>query len=163
VPTVAVVGNFLSSGHALAWPAGDSMGAQLVGDDAIGSTVRAMGVRAFTVLDFIDAFSRLHPKDWHRLVERFGRYGEGRRYKATTYLSNRLDLYSQRPSSLLRPLTRYSVDRSRDYRRPTPEEGARFGSPWIAVFKVRSKRPGRKGRARTQRGQASGPSARASL
>ena len=56
----------------------------------------------------------------------------------TTYLSNRLDLYSRKPGSLLVPFTRWSKGRFQDYRRTTAEERERFGSPWIAVFRKRS-------------------------
>jgi len=100
-------------------------------------TIKRVPHRSFTVLEFIDVFQSLYPLDWQRLVERYGLYGEKRRYTVTTYLSNRLDLYSKQPDSLLFPLTPYSENRSKDYRRPTKEERKRFGSPWIAVFRKR--------------------------
>ena len=61
---------------------------------------------SFTVLDFIQVFKALYAKDWKRLKERFGQFGEKRRYTVSTYLSNRLDLYSQKSHSLLRPFVR---------------------------------------------------------
>ena len=113
-------------------------GRTLLEEKKIEETIDAIAQDSFTVLDFIGAFSVLFPEGWARLVGRFGQLGEKRRYTVTTYLSNRLDLYSQKPSSLLRPLTRYSKDRSVDYRRTTKEERQHFGSPWIAVFKKRN-------------------------
>ncbi len=92
---------------------------------------------SFTILDFIQIFRRRYPEDWTRLTERFGEFGEKRRYTVTTYLSNRLDVYSQKPHSVLRPLTHWSEGRFADRRRTTTEERKVFGSPWIAVFRKR--------------------------
>jgi len=61
----------------------------------------------------------------------------------TTYLSNRLDLYSRKPYSLLVTFTRYSEGKFKDYRRTTKEERKYFGSPWIAVFKKKEQNPSR--------------------
>jgi hypothetical protein len=80
-------------------------------------------------------FGVVFPDDWDRLVERFGQLGEKRRYTVTTYLSNRLDIYSRRSCSLLEPFTPYSKSKFADHRRPTEEEQKRFGSPWIALFR----------------------------
>ena len=113
-------------------------GKTLLEEKKIRETIDAIAQDSFTVLDFIAVFSLQFPEDCARLVARFGQLGEKRRYTVTTYLSNRLDLYSQKPHSLLRPLTRYSEDRSADYRRTTKEERQRFGSPWITVFKKRA-------------------------
>jgi hypothetical protein len=93
---------------------------------------------SFTVLDFIETFKRLYPADWRRLVERFGQFGQKHRYTVTTYLSNRLDLYSQKPNSLLHPFTRFSKGKFKDYRKPTAEEQKQFGGSWIAVFKKKT-------------------------
>jgi hypothetical protein len=71
------------------------------------------------------------------LVEKFGLFGSKRRYTASTYLSNRLDVYSQKPHSILVPFTRYAQGKFQSYRKTTVEERAVFGSPWIAVFKRR--------------------------
>jgi hypothetical protein len=109
----------------------------LLDKEKLVETIKRVPGRSFTVLEFMDVFQSLYPLDWQRLVQRYGLYGEKRRYTVTTYLSNRLDLYSKEPDSLLLPLTSYSEDRSKDYRRPTKEERKRFGSPWIAVFKKR--------------------------
>ena len=113
------------------------MGKTLLERQKIVETITNIPASSFTVLRFIDIFQALYPEDWQRLVERYGLYGEKRRYTVTTYLSNRLDIYSKQPDSLLFPLTPYCEDRSKDYRRPTKEDRKRFGSPWIAVFKKR--------------------------
>jgi len=110
----------------------------LLEEDKIERTIKKVPKESFTVLDFMDVFQGLYPEDWERLVRRFGEYGEKKGYTVTTYLSNRLDLYSQKSNSMLRPLVRYSEDRSKDYRRTTGKERERFGSPWIAVFKKKS-------------------------
>ncbi|MCJ2555775.1 MAG: hypothetical protein LN415_01525 [Candidatus Thermoplasmatota archaeon] len=110
----------------------------LLEEDKIERTIKKVPKESFTVLDFMDVFQGLYPEDWERLVQRFGEYGEKKGYTVTTYLSNRLDLYSQKSNSMLRPLVRYSEDRSKDYRRTTGNEREHFGSPWIAVFKKKS-------------------------
>jgi hypothetical protein len=112
----------------------------LLEEDKIAATIGLIPSRSFTVLDFGDVFKMLYPADWQRLVARFGQLGEKRRYTVTTYLSNRLDTYSQKSDSLLQPFTRYSAAKFKDYRRVSAEERRRFGSPWIAVFKKRSSR-----------------------
>jgi hypothetical protein len=101
-------------------------------------TVKRVGKAAFTVLDFIEAFKLLYPSDWARLVKRFGKFGEKRRYTVTTYLSNRLDVYSHKPTSFLQPFTRYSKGKLRDYRKVTDDERLYFGGQWIAVFKKKT-------------------------
>ncbi|MFQ6128710.1 MAG: hypothetical protein ACE5QW_07405 [Thermoplasmata archaeon] len=106
----------------------------LLEEEKVENTVKRMPSSSFTVLHFIDVFCVEYPEEWERLVERFGIYGEKGGYTVTTYLSNRLDQYSQKEGSLLKPLVRFSDDRSKDYRRTTKEERKRFGSPWIAVF-----------------------------
>lgn len=68
------------------------MGKTLLKKQKIVETIRHIPDSSFTVLHFMDAFRALYPQDWERLVERYGLYGEKRRYTATTYLSNRLDL-----------------------------------------------------------------------
>lgn len=113
---------------------GERLMPTLLEEEKIVDTIRRLP-KSFTVLDFMEVFKSAYPEDWKRLVKRFGQYGVKRGYTVTTYLANRLDTYSVKPRSLLRPLVRYSVDRSKDYRRTTKEERERFGSPWIAVFK----------------------------
>lgn len=76
----------------------------LLEEDKIERTIKKVPKESFTVLDFMDVFQGLHPEDWERLVQRFGEYGEKKGYTVTTYLSNRLDLYSQKSNSMLRPL-----------------------------------------------------------
>ena len=107
----------------------------LLEEEKIEETIKRILQSSFIVLDFIGVFKELYPEDWERLVERFGQFGEKRRYTVTTYLSNRLDLYSQKPHSILLPFTRYSEGKFKDYRKVTKEEQKHFGSPWIAVFK----------------------------
>ena len=107
----------------------------LLKEEKIEETIRRIPRNSFTVLHFIEIFKVLYPKDWKRLVERFGQFGEKRKYTVTTYLSNRVDLYSQKPQSLLHPLTHYSEGKFKDRRKTTNEELKYFGSPWIAVFK----------------------------
>lgn len=106
----------------------------LLDEEKIKETIKRILQDSFTVLDFIQAFRVIYPEDWKRLVERFGQFGQKRRYTVTTYLSNRLDLYSQKTDSLLQPFIRYSEGRFKDYRKPTKEEQKHFGGTWIAVF-----------------------------
>ncbi len=111
----------------------------IVEEEKIEETIKKIPKDSFTVLDFIGAFKIMYPEDWKRLVRRFGVFGSKRRYTATTYLSNRLDVYSQQPYSILVPFTRYKEGRFKDYRRTTEEEKRVFGSPWIAVYKKKLK------------------------
>jgi hypothetical protein len=107
----------------------------IVEEEKIEEAVKKILKNSFTVLDFIDVFRSHHPVEWKRLVERFGLFGSKRRYTVTTYLSNRLDVYSQKPHSILMPFTRYKQAKFKDYRRTTEEEQKVFGSPWIAVYR----------------------------
>ncbi len=107
----------------------------LLEEQKIKETIKRISQNSFTVLDFIQIFKALYPKDWERLKERFGEFGEKRRYTVNTYLSNRLDIYSQKPNSLLHPFIRHSKGKFKDYRRTTKEEQKLFGSPWIALFR----------------------------
>lgn len=111
----------------------------LLEEEKIKETVSRMQQNTFTVLDFIEVFKVLYTKDWKELVERFGLFGEKRKYTVTTYLSNRLDVYSQKPQSLLQPFTRYSKGKFKDYRKPTQKEQKKFGGSWIAVFRKKTK------------------------
>jgi hypothetical protein len=109
----------------------------LLEEEKLENTIRRIPQDSFTVLDFTEAVKKAYLEDWKRLAKRFGVFGQKRRYTATTYLSNRLDVYSQKPDSLLRPFTRYSEGKFKDYRRPTEEERKHFGGSWIAVFRKR--------------------------
>ena len=111
----------------------------LLEEEKIERTIRAVTNDSFTVLDFMAAFKRKYPVDWDKLVERFGQFGSKRRYTVTTYFSNRLDVYSQKPNSLLEPFTRYKQAKFKDYRRTTLEEREVFGSLWIAVFRKKKR------------------------
>lgn len=107
----------------------------LLEERKIERTIEAVIRSSFTVLDFMAIFKEKYPLDWKNLVDRFGQFGSKRRYTVTTYFSNRLDIYSQKPHSLIEPFTRYKQAEFKDYRRTTPEERRIFGSLWIAVFR----------------------------
>jgi len=119
----------------LKWKRGEEAVKTLLEEEKIADAVRRIRKVAFSVLDFIEVFRSAYPAEWRRLSARFGRFGEKRRYTVATYLSNRLDLYSRKPGSLIRPFTRYREGKFKDYRRATKEERRRFGSPWIALFR----------------------------
>lgn len=112
----------------------------LLDDQIIVSVIERIPKSTFTVLEFIDYLEGSHPQVWNSLLERYGTFGQGRRYTTATYLSNRLVTYSQKEGALLHPFRGWQKGRvppSPDYRRPTAEEKKRFGSPWIAVFRKR--------------------------
>jgi hypothetical protein len=69
------------------------------------------------------------------LVQQFGLFGTKKRYTVSAYLSNRLDIYSQKPYSILVPFTRYKENKFKDHQKATREEKGVFGSSLIAVFK----------------------------
>jgi uncharacterized protein YifE (UPF0438 family) len=117
----------------------------LLDRETLEAVIRRLRRREFTVLDFADALRRQMPETWSALVARFGEFGEKRRYTLSTYLSNRLEEYSRREDSLLERHPHYMEDRAAGYRRPTPAEKKRFGSPWIAVYRKRSGRRRRPG------------------
>ncbi len=112
----------------------------LLEETKIVETVRAISKESFTILDFVEVFKAIYPEDWERLIRRYGDFGEKRRYTVKTYLSNRIDIYSQKPGSLLRPLVHWSEGKFADRRRATKEERQVFGSPWIAVYRKRGGR-----------------------
>jgi hypothetical protein len=107
----------------------------IVEEEKIEETIKKISENSFTVLDFTSVFKRLYPEAWEQLVEKFGLFGSKRRYTVTTYFSNRLDVYSQKPHSILVPFTRYKQGKFKDYRKTTVKERKVFGSPWIALFK----------------------------
>ena len=109
----------------------------IIEEKKIEETIKKIRKDSFTVLDFIEVFRRVYPEDWERMVERFGFFGSKRRYTVATYLSNRIDVYSQKLYSILVPFTRYK-EKFKDYRKTTGEEKKVFGSPWIAVYKKRA-------------------------
>ncbi len=111
----------------------------IVEEKKIQETIKRIPTDTFTILDFIGVFKEVYPQDWKRLVHRFGLFGSKRRYTVTTYLSNRLDTYSQKTGSILLPLTRFKNSK-KDYRRTTEEEKEVFGSPWIAVYRKKGKK-----------------------
>ncbi len=107
----------------------------LIEEKKIEDTIRNVPKSSFTVLEFIDVFKRMYPREWEMLVGRFGVFGSKRRYTVSTYLSNRLDVYSHKPHSILVPFTRWSEGGFKDRRRTTKEEKKVFGSHWISVFR----------------------------
>jgi hypothetical protein len=109
----------------------------LVEEKKIEETIKRTPGNAFTVLDFMHVFRRIYPEDWEMLVKKFGLFGSKRRYTVSTYLSNRLDVYSQKSYSLLFRFVNYKEGKFKDYRRTTVEENKFFGSSSIAVFKKR--------------------------
>lgn len=112
----------------------------VVEEKQIEEAIRRIPSDSFTVLDFVQVFKRIYPEEWEKLAERFGLFGNKRRYTVSTYFSNRLDVYSQKPCSILIPFTRYMQGKFMDYRRTSEEEKKVFGSPWIAVFKKKSEK-----------------------
>jgi hypothetical protein len=107
----------------------------IIEEERIVETVKRISKGLFTVLDFIEEFRKLYAEDWKALVERFGLFGSKRRYTVSTYFSNRLDVYSQKPQSILVPFTRYKQGKFKDYRKTTEEERKVFGSQRIAVYR----------------------------
>ena len=99
----------------------------VVEEKKIEEAIRRISSDSFTVLDFVQVFKRIYPEEWGKLVERFGLFGSKRRYTVSTYFSNRLDVYSQKPQSILTPFTRYKQGRFMDYRRTSEEEKKVFG------------------------------------
>jgi hypothetical protein len=112
----------------------------IIEEKKIEGTIRNIAGDSFTILDFMKAMQSTYPKEWGNLVERFGLFGSKRRYTVATYLSNRLDVYSQKPNSILVPLVRYREGKFKDYRKTSEEERKSFGSPWIAVYKKKLRR-----------------------
>jgi hypothetical protein len=98
-------------------------------------TVKRLPKNSFTILDFMGTFKRSFPDEWQALVERFGLFGEKKRYTVSTYLANRLYTYSHKSESCLLPFQKYACGAKGDYRRTTKEEREVFGSPWIAIYR----------------------------
>jgi len=111
----------------------------IIEEEKIVETIRNVHGDSFTVLDFMETLPKIYPEEWKKLVERFGLLGVKRRYTVATYFSNRLDVYSQKPCSILVPFTRYKKGSFKDYRKITDEEKKVFGSPWIAVYRKKPK------------------------
>ena len=101
----------------------------------IAETVEKLHKSSFTVLDFMRTFKESFPDEWQALVERFGSFGEKRRYTVATYLANRLYTYSHKSESCLAPFRKYGSGGRGDYRRATREERKTFGGPWIAIYR----------------------------
>jgi len=72
------------------------------------------------------------------LVERFGLFGEKRRYTVATYFSNRLDIYSQKPESLLYTFTRYSKVSCKTTESELKKNREKFGGSWVAVSRKKT-------------------------
>jgi hypothetical protein len=101
----------------------------ILDEGKIAETIDKLPKSAFTILDFIKIFKGLFPDEWHKLVKRFGLFGEKKRYTVATYLANRLYLYSHKPKSCLDPFQKYRKGGKGDYRRATKEKREFFGSP----------------------------------
>lgn len=101
----------------------------------ITETIEKLPGSCFTILDFIQTFKELFPREWKKLEARFGLFGEKRRYTVSIYLANRLYAYSHKPFSLLKPFQKYEKGGKGDYRRATKQERKPFGSPWIGVYR----------------------------
>lgn len=115
------------------------MGKPILEERRIVETVQKLRKSSFTILDFMETFKQLFPDEWRRLVERFGLFGEKRRYTVATYLANRLYSYSHKPKSCLAPFRQFRKGGKGDYRRTTDGERKLFGSPWIAIYQKRDK------------------------
>jgi len=103
-------------------------------------TIEKLPESSFTILDFMNTCKELFPDQWQKLVERFGLFGEKKRYTVATYLANRLYVYSHKPQSCLEPFRKYGKAEKGDYRRTTKEEKKIFGSAWIAIYRRRTRK-----------------------
>jgi hypothetical protein len=106
----------------------------------IMETIEKLPGSSFTILDFMTAFKELFPDQWQNLVEKFGLFGEKKRYTVAIYLANRLYLSSHKPQSCLKPFQKYKKGGKGDYRRTTKEEKEFFGSPFIAIYRRRTRK-----------------------
>lgn len=107
----------------------------IIEERKILETIKKLPKSSFAILDFMATFEKLFPDEWQKLVERFGLFGEKRRYTVATYLANRLYVYSHKPESGLEPFRKYGKGGKGDYRRATKKERKFFGSPWIAIYR----------------------------
>jgi ubiquinone/menaquinone biosynthesis C-methylase UbiE len=103
-------------------------------------TIEKLTEGSFTILDFMKTFKELFPNQWQKLVERFGLFGEKKKYTVATYLANRLYLYSHKSESCLEPFRKYKKGGKGDYRRTNKKEIESFGSPWIAIYRRRTRK-----------------------
>lgn len=111
------------------------MNKTLLEERKLVETVGKLHGDSFTVLDFMRTFEGSFPDEWQALVERFGMFGEKKRYTVATYLANRLYTYSHKSESCLMPFRKYADGAKEDYRRATKEERRVFGSPWMAIYR----------------------------
>jgi hypothetical protein len=110
----------------------------IIDEEKIKKTIEAIPSASFTVLETMKTFAKEYPAEWKKLVKRYGIYGSKRRYTVATYLANRLYTYSHKPSSILRPFRRFEKGGKGDYRKSSKRERAKFGGPWIAVYRKRT-------------------------
>lgn len=112
-----------------------------VTDEQLLRTLEAIPGEAFTLFDFIGAFSDLYPDGWTDLVVAFGVKGDGRgrSYTAAVYLGNRLWMLSKKPGSPVLPLMPWQKGgvETPNQRRATPEERAMGAETIIRVFRKR--------------------------
>lgn len=112
----------------------------LLEERKIIETIEKLPMGSFTILNFIETFKMLFPNQWDKLTNRFGLFGEKKRYTVSTYLANRLYTYSHKSNSLLEPFKKYKKGGKGNYRKATKEERKSFGSHWIAVYqKIKKK------------------------
>lgn len=103
----------------------------IIAEEKLIKTIKQLPEASFTILEFMETFKNLFPGEWEKLVDRYGLFGEKRRYTVATYLSNRLYSYSHKDASLLKPFQKYKKKGKGDYRRATTEERRSFGSPLL--------------------------------
>lgn len=111
----------------------------LLEEEKIVVTIKRLRKNSFSILNFVETFKKIFPDDFNKLTERFGLFGEKKRYTIATYLANRLYIHSHKPSSVLKPFQKYSNGVKRDYRIATKEERESFGSRWMAIYRKKKK------------------------
>ncbi len=60
------------------------MKASLLEEEKITTTIKKLRKSSFSILDFMELFKKLFPNEWEKLVERFGLFGERKRYPVAT-------------------------------------------------------------------------------
>lgn len=112
----------------------------LLEEEKVVATIKVLRKNSFSIIDFIETFKKIYPDDFKKLAERFGLFGEKKRYTIATYLANRLYIHSHKPSSVLKPFQKYSKGMMRDYRIAAKGERESFGSRWMAIYRKTGKR-----------------------
>lgn len=109
----------------------------MIDEDVIEITIRQIYSSDFTVIDFINEFKKVSPKDWSALRDKYGELGDERnsQYTVKHYLSQRLMKYSSKEYALLQSFTPYTISTTKDYRETTDIEKQTHGSRVIAVYR----------------------------